>query len=195
MNNKYQNGKIYRLVSKHSPIPYYGSTVQRLSKRFYEHKERFRNNSKINYSSFKIIELGDYKIELVENYPCNSRRELELREAYWIKNNLCVNKILSARSEEERTEYKKNWYVKNKQTIRAKAKKNYEANKDIINQKNKKWYEENRDDQLIKKKEKRAKNKHEYNKIIQCECGGTYMKRGKNRHLKTKKHQSYKNGE
>jgi len=189
----YQNGKIYKLVSKHSPIPYYGSTVQPLRKRLFEHKQRFKNNCKINYSSFKIIELGDYKIELVENYPCNSKRELELREAYWIKNNLCVNKKLSAITEEEKKEYKKNWYDDNKQTIRAKAKKNYEANKDIINQKNKKWYEANREDQLIKKKEYWKKTKDIQNKIFQCECGGTYMKRGKNRHLKTKKHMSYIN--
>ena len=171
----YKNGKIYRLVSKHSPIPYYGSTCTDLRKRLYKHKSSYLLQND-NCTFHKLIELGDYKIELVENYPCNSRRELELREAYWIKNNLCVNKVIPAITEEERKEYKKKYR---------------DSNKDRQKKWHAEWYEKNRDDQLIKNKEKWAKNKNEYNKIIECDCGGTYMQRGKNRHLKTQKHKAY----
>ena len=34
------------------------------------------------------------EIELVENYPCNSKEELEKKEGEYIKNNECVNKLL-----------------------------------------------------------------------------------------------------
>ena len=35
---------------------------------------------------------GDFIMELVEAYPCNSRKELEERESYYINNYECINK-------------------------------------------------------------------------------------------------------
>ena len=140
--NKYNRGKIYKITSKHHPLPYYGSTCQPLAKRLGDHVRAYKSQKKY-FSVFLILECGDYKIELVEKYACNDKRELEKRETYYIKNNECVNANLPYAPYE---------------------------------------------DQLIKSKEKWKLNKHIYNKIIQCECGGTYMKRGKNRHLKTKTH-------
>ena len=45
------------------------------------------------YSSFMLLEQGFDKVAiiLVEDYPCNSKQELELREAHYIKNIPCIN--------------------------------------------------------------------------------------------------------
>lgn len=160
----YQNGKIYKLVSKHSPIPYYGSTCTDLRKRLYDHKRKFEITNQYT-SSQEILKLGDYKIELVENFPCKNKTELTQREDYWIKNNLCVNKRRAYLTEKE---------------YREKDNERRKAN-----------YLKHRERELKYRKDKWEKNKHIYNKIIQCECGGSYMARTKNRHLKTKKHMSY----
>ena len=38
------------------------------------------------------------KIELVENYACNSKEELNAREGFYIQNNECVNKLVAGRT-------------------------------------------------------------------------------------------------
>ena len=49
--NKYNNGKIYKIVSDSTDKIYVGSTTQPLSKRHYEHKKNFQFKIKWpNYS-------------------------------------------------------------------------------------------------------------------------------------------------
>ena len=43
-------------------------------------------------SSFKVLEGGDAKIMLLENYPCKNRKQLHAREVYYIDKMNCVNK-------------------------------------------------------------------------------------------------------
>ena len=42
-------------------------------------------------SSFKVLEGGDAKITLLENYPCKNRKQLHDREVYFINKTSCVN--------------------------------------------------------------------------------------------------------
>ena len=82
----YSKGKIYRLLCDDPNLVYYGSTVRELEKRLIGH------TCKSNSCSSKIlVEAGGIRIELVENYPCNSKAELELREKMYIRSNNCVN--------------------------------------------------------------------------------------------------------
>ena len=112
MSNKYQNGKIYKLVRDGS-LPYYGSTTQSLEKRYSQHIANFKNYRKgtIKYatSSDKVIQDFDYCIPiiLVENYPCNSKKELLRREGYYHRNYPCVNKQVAGRTKIEYEEEKK----------------------------------------------------------------------------------------
>jgi len=91
--NKYQQSKIYKLTSPHTDQIYIGSTCQKLlSNRLGEHKYEHINRSNKNISSFKLFELGNVKIELIENYPCNSRQELIIREQHWLNTSPnCIN--------------------------------------------------------------------------------------------------------
>jgi len=170
--NKYHNSKIYKLVSNHTDKIYIGSTVQPLHKRKYNHKmayQLFKNNiGKCNYIySYKLIELGEIDIILIENFKCENKEELHAKERYYIELNkeLCVNKQIPIRTKEENQEYMKEYN------------KDYrENNKETLKEKNKKYYKTNQ----------------EYKKIkINCECGVIHPIGYKSKHLKTKKHLNY----
>jgi hypothetical protein len=73
--NKYQNGKIYQIISySHPDLIYYGSTIQSLSVRVASHRRDMKNGK--NVSSKSIICFEDAKILLVENYPCKNKEDL-----------------------------------------------------------------------------------------------------------------------
>ena len=91
--NKYQQGKIYKLVSSYTDEIYIGSTCQRyLCNRLSIHKYDYINNPESKISCYKLFKLGDVKIELIENYPCNSKQELIIKEQYWLESlPNCIN--------------------------------------------------------------------------------------------------------
>lgn len=93
--NKYANGKIYAIKSAHQPLPYYGSTTYPLNTRFSLHKSQYKQYLKgalkTICSSEKHLQYPDVFIELVEDYPCSSEKELTKRELEYIQTNPCVN--------------------------------------------------------------------------------------------------------
>ena len=104
--NKYNNSFIYTIRSPHTEKLYIGSTTQILCKRFANHKTDYNlyvNNKKNYITSFKIIELGDSYIELLEQINCDSKIQLEMREGELIRihKDLCVNKIIAGRTDEQ----------------------------------------------------------------------------------------------
>ena len=86
-NNKYQEGKIYKIVCNITNEIYYGSTIQTLEKRLISHKTRKSCVSR------NIINRDNYKIELIKDYPCNSRYELEKEEGKYIRKKIHITKI------------------------------------------------------------------------------------------------------
>ena len=143
-----------------------------------------------------MIKLGDAKIVLVEDFPCERKEQLIARERFYIENNTCVNKCVPGRTKkeyrathkEEAKEYReknkgklkeqrKNWGVKNKEKI-----KDYnERNKERTNE----WRENNKE----KIKEYNERNKERRNRKVTCECGREINIRSKSRHEKSKFHQ------
>jgi hypothetical protein len=102
--NKYINGKIYALVSESAQVVYYGSTIQRLSQRKGEHVRDYKNylyNDGWKCSSFDVLKHEDAKIILIEEFPCETRLELEQREGYWQRNNNCTNINIAGRNTKE----------------------------------------------------------------------------------------------
>lgn len=119
----YQKGKIYKLWSPSQNLVYYGSTAQLLCQRIADHKKhynKFKNNNYHYVTAFKILECEDYKMELIEEYPCNNREQLAKKEGEYIKNNECVNKCIAGRTEKE-------YYQDNKEIIKERS-KNYALN-------------------------------------------------------------------
>jgi hypothetical protein len=130
------------------------------------------------------MELGDYEIQIVEDYPCDSKEEMHKREAFWITNNLCVNKQIPGQT---RTEYAHKYRARpeNKERIRANCKNSRDKNKI-----------KNRPAKLIRDKAYYDKNKArilEKNKTEKytCECGSIIRKCFMSTHLKTDKHKYF----
>jgi hypothetical protein len=84
----YSQGKIYKLYTKEGDECYIGSTIQPLWRRLQVHKyPTNRCRSRELFEKYKCIE-----IELLEEYPCNTRYELEAREKEYIKKtDNCIN--------------------------------------------------------------------------------------------------------
>ena len=52
-------------------------------------------------TSIDIIDRGNFTYKIIEKYPCDTLEELEAREAYYIRNNECINKKTPGRTREE----------------------------------------------------------------------------------------------
>ena len=84
---KYQNGKIYKIINPEMPkVVYYGSCYRPLKNRMIGHR-----SSSNKCSSRLLFDFGTPEIVLVENYPCNSKKELERQEGKYQVANQCIN--------------------------------------------------------------------------------------------------------
>jgi len=150
MANKYANGKIYAIMSPQTDKMYIGSTTQLLHTRWIQHKSDFKTREGFCYSS-EIIKYGDAYIILLEDFPCNSKKELNRQEGTYIQNNKCVNKCIAGRTRKEKQkeygathkehlakrmreyrekhpevkEYQKQYRLKNKEHLNERSRKNY----------------------------------------------------------------------
>ena len=126
----YSQGKIYKIISTDCDDVYYGSCTIPLNVRLSIHKAKYNMYLKGNYhyvTSFGIIDKGNYEIVLVENYPCENEIELEMREAEYIKNNECVNRIVPRRTRQQ-------WHQDNHEKILKQLKDYREKNREKISQ-------------------------------------------------------------
>ena len=115
----YQNGKIYKIKDNTNGDEYVGSTCETyLSRRLQKHLARYKywlkHKKGRKFTSWKILSNNDYKIELIENYPCNNLKELRIREQYWIDKIDCINECRAVRNE---TRNKKLQYLSNRKRL------------------------------------------------------------------------------
>jgi len=110
--NRYSNAKIYKLVC--GDLTYYGSTIQPLYKRKSDHKvdfEMWKDGRRHYVSSYKLFEIGEPDIILLETFFCKNKEELHARERIYIENNECVNKVIPTQTKKEyKTEHYKKRY-------------------------------------------------------------------------------------
>jgi len=179
--NRYQRGKIYSIRSDSTDEIYIGSTIQPLSERLREHRNKYKLHKEGKYhyvSSFKLLEHDNHYIELVELYPCNSKEELQRREGEIMRTtNNIVNRVIAGRTRREHYEDNKERILQYQQQYK---KQFYEVNKEDIQQYKKQYYEVNKEAILQQQKQK-----------ITCECGTIHTINTKARHLRTIKHQRY----
>ena len=87
-SNKYRDGKIYKIQCKNDDtLTYIGSTIRSLRKRFKEHTydaKCFPNRLFYKNVLQSKNKWDDWFIELVEEYPCDSSKELREREEHHI---------------------------------------------------------------------------------------------------------------
>lgn len=175
----YSKAKIYKLVC--DDLVYYGSTVLPLNRRENLHRSDFRHRSYGCCTSKLLFEknFDGVKIELVENYPCKNKQELQAREKWYIENNECVNSHLK-KTELEKRELRKQVQAKyvenNREKIREYKSKYRQENKEKI----KEYFVKNRDVLKAKRQEK-----------ITCDCGSIVCRGHLPKHKKSKKHIEY----
>ena len=180
--NKYNNSKIYKIISNQEPSYYYiGSTVSDLNTRLQRHKSNskiYPNNKKSKY--FNEIN-WDVKIYLIENVNVSNKSELLEYENEFIKkylnDNLCLNTYYSKLNidlrKKKTNDNSNKYYAKNIDEMKKKHNQYYIKTKD----EKKKIYEEN----------KEVINQKRLEKIV-CECGISTSKNNYSRHIKTKSH-------
>lgn len=183
VQNKYQNGKIYKLVdtTNNNKVIYVGSTIQKLNDRLRNHKNKsiVCPERKI-YKYIHNIGWDNVIIELVEICNCENKKKLEERERYFIdelKPDLNIQK--PGRS-------KKQWTEDNSERLSDLSKEYYERNHNIIKQRSKDRYKEKKVELYEQQKQRRQE------KII-CECGSQYSRARTYEHIKTKKHINHMN--
>ena len=167
-NNRYSNGKVYKLWRLDYDDIYVGSTCLDLCKRLYDHKKNYKlwKEGKTSFvTAYKLFEmsdnLSDVKIELIEYFPCNTKADLEKREGEYIRNTECLNKVVPGRSSKEYyqnnktilCEKKREYYDANKEILLEKMKTYRELNKAELARKDKDFYEANKDTVLEKMKQ------------------------------------------
>lgn len=87
----YSKGKIYMVNSIGDIPPYYGYTTQSLRDRMLDHEHNMESG-KPDCCSIHIRAGG--VIELVENYPCESREDLKARLEWYLKHfPNCVRRV------------------------------------------------------------------------------------------------------
>jgi hypothetical protein len=79
----YSQGKIYKIVCNKTGLIYIGSTCNTLDERLKQHEydcKRYLDKKSNKFvSSIYVIISNDYKMELIENYSCNHKKELETK--------------------------------------------------------------------------------------------------------------------
>jgi hypothetical protein len=170
----YQNGKIYKIECLITGEYYIGSTCEpTLAQRLTKHVSSCKQwkIGKPTTTSFNILKRGNYKIYLIELYPCNSRDELHKREGEVIKlhksSQMCLNRYIAGRKSREYyndnkdilQDYKKTYYEDNKNKILDYHKDYYEANKDKMIEKQKVYNLTNREKISNRQKIFREENK------------------------------------
>lgn len=179
--NKYKEGKIYKIICNITGDIYIGSTVDTLHRRLIKHKSSAKTRSTY-ISSREIIDRGDYQIELVEHYPCDSKFELRQREGYWQKTVECVNKQIECRTnkqwrkdniekvrknnklyckknEDKIVEYQKVYRAQNKEHIAQQIKEYRDTHKEHIFLRDKKYRAKNKEKLKIRQKKQHIKHK------------------------------------
>jgi len=171
-----KTGKIYKLYNQYDV--YYGSTTKSLKERLNQHKSGAKNKKCISHILFQDCCIP--KIELLEEVEFDDIKELRDREAYYIRNLECINKVIPNRTGKEyRIDNKKQikqYYLDNKD----KKKEYYLDNKDKKKEYQKKYNEVNKKNISEKKRVK-----------MTCECGSVVRKTDIQRHYKSKKHLKY----
>ena len=182
--NRYENGKIYKIVDVGYNKCYIGSTCESLSRRMSKHRDSFRKGTHDNtvHKIFHEFGLENCKIELIENYPCESKEELNRREGHYIKTTDCINKLIAGRTNKE-------WREDNNEHYQQKKKEWENNNVEHMKEWRKSYYEETKEKQKAYSNEyKRARRIH-----INCPCGSIIYQDDLKKHERTQKHQNYLN--
>ena len=163
----YQQGKIYKI--KGGDECYIGSTTYTESHRYSAHKSNYKYTCRYSTTVSILFEkygVENCSIEIIELFPCNNKKTLLEREAYWIENTVCVNKLRPIISDEQREAER---FIQNKEYR--------ELHRNELNERSLQYRKDNVDSIEQKQSEK-----------MECECGKMVRRDYLKKHKKTQKH-------
>jgi len=158
--NKYSESKIYKIINSKTNLIYIGSTTNSLFNRFNSHLHAY-NNGNLTTTARKLfdIDINSCSIELIQNFPCNNRRELQLQEGKFIKifQPYVVNKKIEGRTQKEYknehkreiAEYQKNYKLSHTNDLKRNLRKYYLKNREVIIEKSKLYYHNKKNSNLV----------------------------------------------
>ena len=157
--NKYQSGKIYKIWNDVNAEIYVGSTHDTLSRRMTKHRTTAKTDiSRKIYQTMNELGIEHFRIELIENFPCKSKEELNAREGHWIRLIGTLNSSIAGRNKQE-------YYSEQKAVILEQQQKHYEKNKEIIQERQKKYRESHTEEISLQKKAYYEENKTKINEF------------------------------
>ncbi len=180
--NKYNNSKIYKILSNREPKYYYiGSTVSDLKTRLRRHRSDSKVNPNVKKNNF--FNSIDWDVQILLIQDVNVSNFLELRDIennyiqQFINDEFCLNTYFATINIEKR-----------KEKIKENSKKYYFNNIDTMKEKHNNYYLKTKNEKQKQYEDnKEAINEKRRNKII-CECGITISKGYKSAHIKSKCH-------
>lgn len=144
MSQDFSKGKIYKITNDYNNDVYVGSTCDLLTKRFSGHKSDSKKEKQLRRPLIKLMnEIGSerFRIELIEDYPCQDKYQLRQREGHFIREIGTLNKVIAGRSVDE---YKKQYYEENKEINIQKQKEYVNKNKDKVFEYQKQYKQDNK---------------------------------------------------
>jgi predicted GIY-YIG superfamily endonuclease len=135
MPTDYKNSQIYKIYCKDENVKdiYIGITTD-----FIRRKQAHKHSCNTEYKQYKTSRYTLYQainsnggwnnwaIEVIENFPCENKKQLLDRETFWITE---LNATLNKSVRKSTKEYKKEWYNQHRDTVRIKQKEYQDAMK------------------------------------------------------------------
>lgn len=149
----YSKSKIYRIYCENEE--YIGSTIRPLSERMNGHRVSYKNKTHALCSCkilFDKYGAENCRIELIEQYPCNTREELYKREGEIQRERNCINLRIAGRTKQQ-------LYIDNREKFLEQKKQYRLENKEMLLEKEKQYRLENRELLKHRSREFRLKQK------------------------------------
>ena len=143
-HNKYSAGTIHKIVNHVDDEIYIGSTCQQLNTRMKVHITASKldsHKSRPLYKHMNTLGADTFYIELVEEFPCDTSKELMRREGHFIKQLSTLNNNIAGRTKKEYQLDTHEHIVEHRRKTRVQhnqQKYTYAQKKDIIAEKSKK---------------------------------------------------------
>jgi len=186
-------GFTYEIRDKtNTDLVYYGSSeLPALEDRMKIHLDGFKHWKKTGAgycSSFKVLELNNFKETLLKIVFFSIKWELREQERHLIEYQTCVNENIPNRTKAE-------WYQANREKIKEYQTEYQAENKEKIKEYQSEYRTENKEKikeyQSEYRVENRDKIKQTASKKFDCPCGGKYTGAHKADHCKSKLHQNW----
>ncbi len=136
VDEKYQRTLVYGIICLITGEMYVGSTCETLDTRIRKHIQHR------NCSAWQILERGNYKTYVIQHYPCNTKREMLVREGGWQRaykasfGEKLVNERIEGCFKDDSPEalqvYNKEYYKEHKEKDNARSNKYYAEHKEKV---------------------------------------------------------------